>query len=297
MDAALPAEYKPPLGQVPSTQIAIQARGTGYVCTRSRHEDKTLPLHLVFGSGKTGLTYVGLLDSNSLYELRMSYFPHLHRWLLNPGAEALKPTEPGALHQGEAAHHCLTCHSVTLPANSLLPEPRFYGVGCESCHGPGAAHIAAVRSGDLQNLHMERIGAWRATEINNLCAQCHRGPDQVGADQVGLTVTNRFQPYGLMLSRCFLESHDTLSCLTCHNPHRDASTDLKHYEQVCLTCHSGAASGSQHAKALDVRGKICPVNAQTGCIGCHMPIHKVFQERSIPTRMADHYIRAHPQIQ
>ena len=36
--------------------------------------------------------------------------------------------------------------------------------------------------------------------------------------------TQRFQPYGLMKSACFLKSGNRLSCSTCHNPHRDVET-------------------------------------------------------------------------
>jgi hypothetical protein len=106
-------------------------------------------------------------------------------------------------------------------------------------------------------------------------------------------MTQRFQPYGLMKSRCFKESHDTLSCLTCHNPHADASADPATYVSACLRCHPSSASASARASG-SATGKPCPVNPRAGCIRCHMPSREVAPD--LPVRMADHFITVHREI-
>jgi hypothetical protein len=190
------------------------------------------------------------------------------------------------------ARHCLACHTTTLPASGLMPEDRFFNVGCESCHGPGAAHIAAIRAGRPADDKMEPLENAGGVHILALCGKCHRTQSDIGADPSASVATNRFQPYGLSLSRCFRESGDKMSCLTCHNPHTSVSTDLKSYDADCLTCHSPhAVSGP-----TSVAAKPCPVSPATGCIGCHMPTGKVFKGSAVPTRAADHFIRIFPNL-
>jgi len=104
--------------------------------------------------------------------------------------------------------------------------------------------------------------------------------------------TARFQPYGLMKSRCFQASKDTLSCLTCHKPHSNVSSNKETYEKACLSCHdtSGSTSKTQGQAAV----KACPVNPKSGCISCHMPKRGVLPTSDVDTMMADHHIRIFP---
>ena len=95
--------------------------------------------------------------------------------------------------------------------------------------------------------------------------------------------TARFQPYGLEMSPCFKKSAGKLSCVTCHNPHRNVSTDHRAYEKICISCHSPTAAPYMP----------CPVNAKDKCVGCHMPKEAVFPGTSIGITMADHLIWAY----
>ncbi len=67
--------------------------------------------------------------------------------------------------------YCVGCHSVGFdPATKGIAE---HAVGCESCHGPGVAHIAAPAKANIVN--PARLPRDRAEEI---CAACHvRGKD------------------------------------------------------------------------------------------------------------------------
>jgi hypothetical protein len=277
----------PPLGRVPGTDIVLAEKHGVLQMTLAGQPGDALPLDAAFGSGKTGMTYVAFIGVEAM-ELHKSYFPRLRLWYLTPGHEKQKPSDVGMLHNRTVTRECVLCHAVTSPDNGVKPERRFFGVGCESCHGAGGAHAAAMKAGNGSDLKIERLGRLDATHLNNLCARCHRGFQSLNMQSNQAVMTNRFQPYGLMKSRCFVESGNRLSCLTCHNPHTNAATDPRTYERVCLTCHSGANKAPAAISAEPVHA--CPIDRNKGCIGCHMPKRPAFVTNDVPTRMADHYI-------
>ena len=77
------------------------------------------------------------------------------------------------------------------------------------------------------------------------CGECHRHPDMI--TRASIRTDNieivRYQPVGLMQSRCYKFSSGTLSCVTCHDPHAPASRDRTRYEASCRSCHTTAPRG------------------------------------------------------
>jgi len=108
--------------------------------------------------------------------------------------------------------------------------------------------------------------------------------------------TNRFQAFGLMKSQCFLQSKDTLSCITCHNPHTNASTNPKTYEAACLSCHASPTSADRPPRLRAVKIEVCPVNPKENCVSCHMPRRKAIASSQAPIMMPDHFLRVHPNL-
>lgn len=274
---------QPPLGKIARSEFVLekQSTGAGRIVSLPGMSEEKVALELAVGSGKTGITYVSFLEDNKMAEFRMSYFPLKKLWYVTPGQEKLALGSLGKVHSAPNAKKCMLCHAVTVPEAGRAPEKRFFGVGCESCHGSGAAHVAAARAGKLETEgKMERLGKLSARELNRRCGQCHGTPESVIEAGLPPDVTNRMQTYGLMESACYKKSGEALSCLTCHSPHQNARTEPRFYERTCLSCHS-SASPSQ---------KPCPVSPKEKCIGCHMPQRKALAGSEIPMTMADHKI-------
>jgi hypothetical protein len=289
----------PPIGRIPTTDIVVGIAGDKFQVGLEGVKDYFLPLTVALGSGKTGMTYVALLDDDRIIEIRKSYFPRSHSWYTTPGHIKNKPKTVGIVYTRNQAAACLMCHVVTLPDDSNKMEKKFLGVGCESCHGAGSLHLEAAKAGRTADLKMENLGALSATKLNDLCGRCHRTVENIAATTGGtraarITKTNRFQPYGLMTSQCFIKSGSKISCLNCHDPHSDAGTDHKVYEAACLKCH--APVKAQPLAAGVVSGKLCLVNPKTGCIPCHMPKRPAFDDKEFPAQMADHRIAIHREL-
>jgi hypothetical protein len=274
----------PEPGPIPDSNYQLFAVGGQFVYGPS--PDRTLPLHLAFGSGKSGIAFASVLPGDALAEARMSYLPALKKWFVTPGQQKLSDTTPGNVMRGTAARQCVGCHTVTLPKDALMPERRFLGVGCESCHGPGETHVRAVQKGDVAHLQMVKFGSQGGKQINALCGRCHRTDRDVIDKHLAREKTDLFQAYGLSKSRCFRESGDRLSCLSCHGPHADARTDDGAYTAACLSCHAGARSPAPAAT-----NKACPVSPTERCVSCHMPKRPEPLFDGSPRRIADHFIR------
>lgn len=250
-------------------------------------------LKYVVGSGAAARSYLLSVD-DFLFEAPATYYSRLRAWAPSPGYERYNyPFLTRAI-----APACLDCHATGVQAiagtqNGYQPEPFAEGgVGCERCHGPGAAHAASAKAVDI--VDPARLEPRRRDSV---CAQCHLSGEiridragksvrdfRAGEDLSGYTVafvragspdrkvTSHVE--NLAQSRCSRESAGRLWCGTCHDPHSTAPAvdKVAWFRSKCRTCH-----------AADVcrRGP--------NCIECHMPKsavrdadHVVYTDHSIP---------------
>lgn len=233
----------------------------------------SLPVEVVMGGERHGLGFLVKIDRiASLPLARPALIQARYFWSLKQEALVKAPglpeSQPHSFESGLGLvlspafeKQCLACHG----------EPHTLGAGnqggvrCETCHGPGSQHVAGGR------ILNESIG---------ICAQCHAGFGRhIDPEPGDLLIANQVQ--ALQTSECFIESRGAFSCTACHNPHQDARGNETAAIRTCLGCHS--ESVARHAA-------ICPVNANSGCIGCHMPSVNVG-----PLRLVDHQIRVHPE--
>jgi hypothetical protein len=275
----------PPDGETPSNFAlkSLQDQLTVMIRLPRQTERSQVPLDLVIGSGKSGMTYMILWKDRSA-SLGQSYFPAEKKWHTTPGQEGVPKNQPGGIYNAKMTRECLSCHVVTSPKDTLKPERRFYGVGCESCHSEGSRHVDLMQAGakSPKDIGIRSLIGMGGKEMNEVCGRCHLTATTVlKKEEKHHKSTNRYQPYGLSLSKCFINSNNSLSCSTCHDPHSNVETKEDHYDSACVACHNGTTSTK----------KICPVNSTKKCASCHMPKRAVFPNTDTPTQMADHFIR------
>lgn len=76
------------------------------------------------------------------------------------------------------AKECLPCHSTAFgasPERLTATFDRSAGVQCESCHGPGSAHVEAMRTGGGASAAASLTVYADEGAIQKRCASCHDG--------------------------------------------------------------------------------------------------------------------------
>jgi hypothetical protein len=115
----------------------------------------------------------------------------------------------------------------------------------------------------------------------HLCGECHRSPtDPLASRPEQIPNLARFAGTALAASKCYQRSGGQLSCVTCHDPHNNG---LRAGDQACQGCHTGKPG----------RWKVCPVNQQSGCVSCHMPLQPV--DLPVDRKFRMHWIKTYPE--
>ena len=258
----------------------------------------------IIGAGVNG--FGGLVQKdNYLFQAPLSFYSKLKSWAPSPGYEFAdlgfnRPILPG----------CIFCHSgrpnsVAGSSGQFESTPfSELAIGCERCHGPGAAHVAAMRttgapaakkgaSGKSLDSRIVNPASLTPYLADNICMACHQTGD-VRVLKPGKTFhdvrpgrpldetlsilmvppTRENPPsadhvehyYSMTLSKCYRASQGRLSCITCHDPHVEPTSEEApaYFAAKCMTCHT-----SQSCKLpVETRMQQKPAN---NCIGCHMP--------------------------
>lgn len=202
------------------------------------------PVEWVFGAGETGYTYVWERDG-VFYESRFSYFPGLGRFAATPGRLLGPPASLemalGHALPGPEAHGCFSCHSTAMAAGDRLDPRRLTpGVTCEGCHGPGADHVALAKSG-LGAGAIFDPGGLGPDGVVDFCGACHHTFWDVAVGTTRGIATARSPSYRLVRSRCWGEGDPRLTCISCHDAHRELERDAAAYDGACRTCHGASA--------------------------------------------------------
>jgi hypothetical protein len=241
-----------------------------------------------FGIGAVGQTYVFRHDG-SYYESHVTFYSEIRNLDITVGHPQAAPTSledaAGRALPLEEVRRCFGCHSTAavsgphLQLDQLIP-----GITCEGCHGAGGEHVAAMKAGRLENLHIFNPGKLKAGDLVSFCGACHRTQMHVESIRAHGVNTVRFQPYRLVKSRCYNADDRRISCLACHDPHREVERDPAFYDSRCLACHLSRPSKNRIGKPS---APACPV-ARHRCVTCHMPKYRLAGSHF---RFADHRIR------
>lgn len=249
------------------------------------------------GAGDMGKSYL-ISKGDALFVSPISYYTSIQGWDLSPGYNE------GVFRDftRRVVDLCVDCHvgspRLVPGSRDRFQQPPFRSltVGCERCHGPGAAHVAQRTIDpyvegpiDPSIVNPQKVQADRRDDI---CMQCHLSGDarvlQPGKDYLDFrpgtslgdvvsifsvpqtikgnhfVLLNQFEQ--IKLSRCWRASNGRLGCISCHDPHiqRQGNDAIDFFRSRCLTCHTAASCTLQRAK----RQATTPPD---NCILCHMP--------------------------
>jgi DmsE family decaheme c-type cytochrome len=160
---------------------------------------------------------------------------------------------------------CTACHaegdSLKGTAHGLATNPRSpaAGRGCESCHGPGQAHVD-----DDEKRYIRRFDdTTTAAETSASCLTCHNRGEHAAWE--GSAHERR-----------------SLSCATCHSVHGSASFEHQLVKDtqtdLCATCHQLQVAKTERAVAhMPVR------EGKMSCSSCHNPHGSLSNVKALKT--------------
>lgn len=254
----------------------------------------TREIQWLIGAGVNGYGPVVSQDGY-LFQTPLSYYTKPASWGPSPGYESLDLGFNRPILSG-----CIFCHAgranPIAGTNGKYAEPPFseVSIGCENCHGPGAAHIRAMKGGasgrNTQIVNPARLSPYLA---DNICMGCHQTgdvrvlkpgksyadvrPGRPLDDVLSIFIvppTPQSPPdadhvehyYSMTLSKCYRSSAGRMSCLSCHDPHVQptASEAPAYYARRCLACHTNQSCKIPFATRMHQQ----PAN---DCVHCHMP--------------------------
>jgi hypothetical protein len=228
----------------------------------------TMPIRWAVGaSSALGQTFI-LENDGRFYESRMSWFQELNGFGPTLGDHFAHPADlmeaAGRLMSHGEMLRCFGCHATNaVSGNQLKLDKMTPGVQCSHCHQSAQAHLAAMTQGSGKAAVPAGLGDlhdFSAEQVANFCGRCHRTWAEVLVEEDRSINNIRFQPYRLWGSKCYDPDDTRISCVACHNPHRDASVQAADYDAKCQACHGGKK----------VEAKACPVS-KNQCVSCHMP--------------------------
>ncbi len=275
---------------------------------------ESAPLVWAFGTSRIAQSFLFKKKNGEFREARVTYFRTLDALSFTPG-RALKEGDADVEEAMDRemswaeVYRCFGCHTTASGTGNFLDEARLIpGVSCEACHGPGSAHVAEMQGAPVQGVkateHVQGepeaiFNPKRLTpeESVDFCGACHGSYWDVSLSGSLGAGNARFQPYRLEQSKCWNKNDARLTCVACHDPHKEVEKDAAAYDHVCLSCHLTKGKATAKADTASARaaaalaathpGASCPVAAKE-CTSCHMPqVYVPVMHQSFP----DHRIR------
>ena len=183
---------------------------------------------------------------------------------------AAQPAKPAAAQPAVAGQYagtdtCVTCHDAegkslngTKHGEAKNPRSPAANHGCESCHGPGQAHVDDDAKGHILN-----PAKMKPEDVNQTCLACHNRAEHAGWSGSAHERRN-------------------LSCQTCHSVHNPKSPERQLVKatqtEVCATCHKLQVAKTERAVAhMPVR------EGKMQCTSCHNPHGSISNVKQLKT--------------
>ncbi|KAF2509826.1 cytochrome c3 family protein [Flavobacterium foetidum] len=239
--------------------------------------------------------------NNNTYELPVSFYHSIKKWATSPGFPAHEPyfdrmvvKDCYTCHSSNASSRIVNQNSaeknfMSMDVEDVIDKKTIvYGIDCERCHGPAKQHAEF----HLKNPNVKianNIISFRTLNRQqklDACALCHAGNngmklksrfDFKPGDNLSdfyretrsINDTAQFDVHGnqfrlMAQSKCFIKS-EKMDCITCHNPHENASKNMASYSKICMSCHQTKKHAQKTLQSMS--GKLLADN----CVECHMP--------------------------
>ena len=269
----------------------------------------------VVGSGSAARTYL-TEENGRLYELPLTWYTQADggagAWGLSPGY-----AEQNARFDRTIPDRCMACHngvSEPVPFTDGKFAELARGIGCESCHGPGALHAEARLASEEapDSIDVTIVNPkWLSVDLRlDVCQQCHLN-GEVSVLREGETAysyrpgrplsahravfaletddPNRVSVIShadrMRASACFQESA-AMDCVTCHNPHEGfREKPDAYFNDTCRSCHAPEPLVAR-MPTPELRQQH---DATANCFSCHMP--KVSADDVPHASFTDHKVR------
>jgi DmsE family decaheme c-type cytochrome len=192
----------------------------------------------------------------------------------------------------EACHAEVSKHFGRNPHSPIALMHAGTGATCESCHGPGKAHIEG--GGDVTTIL--QFSKAPAKQINTTCVGCHEGAhpnfERSEHGKAGVSCTNCHSVHAFKEETTLLKVTQPKVCYTCHTDIRPLFAQPFHHKvdeglMTCSDCHNphGTFQAKQlkstadqnvictkcHAEAMGPFVYEHPVVKTEGCTICHSP--------------------------
>ncbi len=218
------------------------------------------------------------------------------------GLQANAPQTPPAATAGASGYvgsdSCITCHAevgksfANNPHSKLALQHGGKGITCESCHGPGQAHVDG--GGDIAKIFLPSKAP--ASQVDATCLGCHAGVhpnfDRSPHAKAGLSCISCHSVHAPQSEQALLKLPQPTLCLSCHTDVK-GSFDMPFHHPVnegavnCTDCHDVHGTFQNNNLRItadqnmictkchmDVRGPFVYEHAVVkgeGCMACHTP--------------------------
>ncbi|WP_337967580.1 cytochrome c3 family protein [uncultured Flavobacterium sp.] len=309
-----------------NTKLVMEQRNDSLyqVLYKNGKEVEAHRFEIVFGV-KHAQTSVYWRENNT-YELPVSYYNSINNWATSPGFPADKPYFDRMVMKDCYSCHASNISSrnvgqksteknfMSMDVEDIIDRKTIvYGIDCERCHGPAKAHAEF----HIKNPNVKVANSITSYKTLNrqqkldACALCHAGndgmkiksrfdfkPGSVLSDFYretrSITDTAKFDVHGnqfrlMSQSKCFVKS-EKMDCITCHNPHENASKNLASYSKICMSCHQDFKHNETTLKTMS--GSLLASN----CVECHMPKQSsgaIKFQLSNTKQMSNYILRTH----
>ena len=193
---------------------------------------------------------------------------------------------------------CATCHAEVAKKFSASPHSRLAlmhggtGQTCESCHGPGKAHVEG--GGDVTKI--KRLGKMTSQQIDATCLGCHAGAhpnfERAPHAKAGVSCLGCHSVHDSVADTKLLKISQPGLCYSCHSDIKPAFAMPFHHKVdegllKCSDCHDVHGTfGNSNLKSTADQNAICtkchtetrgpfvfehPAVKAEGCLSCHTP--------------------------